>query len=454
MKLGTRKILDRAFSGLGLTSIILMAASLIILLTPIIIGGTDAFVFKGTIEHRAFQLNHFGRGDSEKIERQMAEAASARQPVYDMIEDFRAEMKTMRGPDKRYFQEELDGVIAALNELIGPMPGQDLAQLARTKYGATRWDRAQENLKHLLYTEQWASAAPGEWATKTYMPRADTFADTALYPMFGYVESNLQEMLRPQWTFYWQFLSDEPIDDHMFGGIWPMMVGTFYLTIGAMLFAVPMGVLTAIYLVEYARDTKLVRLLRTCISTLAGVPSIVFGLFGMAFFIRGFDLGGWHFSVSDNKSVLAGALTLGLLVLPTVIRASEEALKAVPRAYKEAALSLGAGRWRTVLTVVLPAALPGVLTGTIISMGRAAGETAPIIFTAAVSTGVVLAPWQVQEATPALPWNVYAMVAEHKEREALRHVQYGMVMVLISIVLLLNIAAILLRARISRKLRG
>ncbi|MCX7008039.1 MAG: ABC transporter permease subunit, partial [Kiritimatiellaeota bacterium] len=129
-----------------------------------------------------------------------------------------------------------------------------------------------------------------------------------------------------------------------------------------------------------ARENRLVRLLRICISTLAGVPSIVFGLFGLAFFINAIHLSG-------NKSVLVGSLTLGLLILPTIIRASEEALRAVPATYKQAALSLGAGQWRAVRTVILPAALPGILTGIIISMGRAAGETAPIIFTAAVSVG-------------------------------------------------------------------
>lgn len=454
MNLNTRKILDRAFSGLGLTSIFLLAGSLLVLLLPIIFGGFDAFVFKATIEHRAFQADHFNRGDKAGLQAQLEAARQARRPVFEMIERFRDEMKEMRGPDRRYFQEELQTVISQLNQLIGPLPGQQTAELARTSYGTTRWDRAQEALTHLLYVEQWTQPEAGQWAEKSLAPRATIFAGTTLEPMFDYVQANLDDMLLPQWTFYWQFLTDEPIDDHMFGGIWPMILGTIYLTIAAMVFAVPLGVLTAIYLVEYARQSWAVDLLRTCISTLAGVPSVVFGLFGMAFFIRGFDIAGYHFNVSDSKSVLAGALTLGLLVLPTVIRAAEEALKAVPQTYKEAALSLGAGRWRTVLTVVLPAALPGVLTGTIISMGRAAGETAPIIFTAAVSTGVVLAPWQLDQATSALPWNIYAMVAEHKEREALRHVQYGMVMVLISIVLLLNIAAILLRARISRKLHN
>jgi len=183
-------------------------------------------------------------------------------------------------------------------------------------------------------------------------------------------------------------------------------------------------------------------------STLAGVPSIVFGLFGLAFFIN-------TLHVSPGKSVLAGALTLALLVLPTVIRASEEAIRAVPQAYKEAALALGAGRWHTVLTVILPAALPGILTGIVISMGRAAGETAPIIFTAAVSVGA--APGLLElfdRSTPALPWNIYNIATEHAAADEIRHVQYGMVATLVAIVLALNLAAIVLRARVARKQRG
>jgi phosphate transport system permease protein len=143
------------------------------------------------------------------------------------------------------------------------------------------------------------------------------------------------------------------------------------------------------------------------------------------------------------------------MILPTVIRASEEAILAVPFAYKEAALGLGAGRWRTVLTVILPAALPGILTGIVISMGRAAGETAPIIFTAAVSVGLALNPLQtLNNPTPALPWNIYNLCTEHEAVDEIRHVQYGMVFTLVALVLLLNIIAIALRARISRKLRG
>jgi phosphate transport system permease protein len=153
--------------------------------------------------------------------------------------------------------------------------------------------------------------------------------------------------------------------------------------------------------------------------------------------------------------VLAGSLTLALLILPTIIRASEEAIRAVPQTYKEAALSVGAGRWHTVLTVILPASLPGILTGIVISMGRAAGETAPIIFTAAVSMGKPLKLAQtLTQPTPALPWNIYNLCTEHEAVEQIRYVQFGMVMTLVLLVLLLNVTAIVLRARIAKKLRG
>ena len=176
--------------------------------------------------------------------------------------------------------------------------------------------------------------------------------------------------------------------------------------------------------------------------------SIVFGLFGLAFFINAVH-------VSPSKSVLAGSLTLALMILPTVIRASEEAIRAVPRAFKEAALSLGAGRWHAVRSVILPAALPGVLTGVVISMGRAAGETAPIIFTAAVSVGKPLAIWQtLTQPTPALSWNIYNLATEHEAVDLVRHVQYGLALTLVGLVLLLNLAAIVLRARLARRMRN
>jgi phosphate transport system permease protein len=335
-----------------------------------------------------------------------------------------------------------------LHKLLGPFPDEARPVTIWEQYGTTRWDRTQVALRHLLHIEEYDYSDPTKMGVKVYRPRAEDWQGSGLEPLFAYVQEHAEEMMRPRWTFHWRFLTQEPIGMQRFGGIGPALLGTIYLTIGTMIFAVPMGVIAAIYLVEYASESRLVALLRSCISTLAGVPSIVFGLFGLAFFIDALH-------VSPSKSVLAGSLTMALLVLPTVIRASEEALRSVPATYREAALSLGAGRWRTIVTVLLPAAMPGVLTGIVISMGRAAGETAPIIFTAAVSEGVALKVWQtVSQGTPALSWNIYNLVSEHMAADEIRHVQYGMVTVLVLLVLLLNGAAFVLRARISRKLRG
>jgi phosphate transport system permease protein len=283
---------------------------------------------------------------------------------------------------------------------------------------------------------------------KVYVSRKNDFAGTQLEPLFSYLENNLDLLLMPRLTFYYGFLTDESFDSHFLGGIWPELLGTLYLTLGAMLFAVPLGIIAAIYLTEFAKESTLISILRTFISTLAGVPSIVFGLFGLAFFIN-------TIGVSSSKSVLAGSLTLAILILPTIIRSSEEAIKAVPNTFREAAFSLGASKIYTVLFVVLPSALSGILTGTVISMGRAAGETAPIIFTAAVSVGKPLQLLEVfKQPTPALSWNIYNLATEHEAVDQIRHVQFGMVFTLIMLVLTLNLVAIVVRAKIAKKMRG
>jgi phosphate transport system permease protein len=448
MDLRSRKLLDRSFSGLGVFSIVLLTASLLVILGPIFVRGSRAFVFKATVEHRRLMLEKFGRGKRPKVEREIAEVEQARQPVYDMIAKFEEELKSREFMERQKYRGPLRELKDLLQELLGPFPGEPRPVLIRQQYGQTRWERAQVKLHHLLNIERYDYSRKDRVGRKYYVQRVEDFRDTALEPLFAYVEKNVHRMLRPRWTVYWRFLFDESRDAHFFGGIWPEMLGTFYLTLGAMVFGVPMGVIAAIYLTEYAGQGPLISLLRTCISTLAGVPSIVFGLFGLTFFIN-------TMHVSHSKSVLAGSLTLALLILPTIIRASEEAIRAVPMTYKEAALSLGASKWRTVLTVILPAALPGILTGIVISMGRAAGETAPIIFTAAVSVGKPLKIWQtLTQPTPALPWNIYNLATEHEAVDEIRHVQYGMVVTLVALVLLLNIAAIVLRARVSKKLKG
>jgi phosphate transport system permease protein len=441
-------MLDRSFTASGFLAIALMTAALVILLAPMFARGVGALVFTATVEHRRLILEKFERGDRAGVEAEVAAARAAREPVYAMLAAYGKELESLPGPERRKRRAEFKEIEQALQALFGPAPGAPRPMLMRDLYGQTRWDRAQVKLQRVLLREEWDYSRPEKGGVRTLKPRAPDFAGTALAPLFPYLERNLERMLLPRKTVYWRFLTDESFDSHFFGGIRAELLGTFYLTVGAMLFAIPMGVIAAIYLTEYARENAFVNFLRTCISTLAGVPSIVFGLFGLAFFIN--TLG-----VSDSKSVLVGSLTLALMVLPTVIRSSEEAILAVPRTYKEAALSLGAGRWHTVLTVILPAALPGILTGTVISMGRAAGETAPIIFTAAVSVGKPLALWQVlSHPTPALSWNIYNLATEHEAVDEIRHVQYGLVLVLVVLVLLLNLAAILLRARIAKRLRG
>ena len=513
MKLGTRKLLDRSFSALGLFSILIMGAALLVILTPIFKRGAGAFVFKATVEHRRLLLERFERGNPDALAAELEAAQLARRPVYDMLTRFEAEQaheldalrptltalaaredsigrlvqRRLRRMDEGAFLENvetvgkllerlrghvdsesiaadialIDGVLQRIeakmtsfvdlkervDDLLGPAPGAATPALPRKQYGATRWDRAQFRLSELLYVERWDYSGDG-MGRKLLTPRADAFRGTQLAALFDYVETHAEAMLRPRFTFYWGFLADKPLDIHIFGGILPELMGTLYLTLGAILFAVPIGIVAAIYFTEYAKPGRAVTFLRTCVSTLAGVPSIVFGMFGLAFFLNVCHM---------PKGVLAGALTLSLVILPTIIRASEEAIRAVPHTYREAALGLGAGRWHTIVTVILPAALPGILTGTVISMGRAAGETAPIIFTAAASVAATLslnplAAWN--QPTGALSWNIYNLCTEHEAVNEIRHVQFGMVAVLVTLVLLLNGSAILLRARIARKLKG
>jgi len=448
MRLQTRKLLDKAFSGLGLIAIAVMGVALLLILTPIVWRGSKAFVFKGTIEHRRVMIEQFDRGNAERFTHEMEQVTAAREPVFHMLNNFKAEMKGMKRSERRKYKAAFKEVKKAIKVLLGPAPGERTPVLLRQRYGQTRWDRTLVKLHKVLYSEEWDYSNADAMGVLIETPRVEQFTGTQLEPLFHYLENNIDDMMRPKTTFYWQFITDKSKDSHIFGGIWPEVLGTLYLTLGAMIFAIPMGVIAAIYLCEYAKEGHVVSFLRICISTLAGVPSIVFGLFGLAFFLN-------TIQVSDSKSVLAGSLTLSLLILPTIIRSSEEAILAVPRAYKEAALGLGAGRWHTVLTVILPAALPGILTGIVISMGRAAGETAPIIFTAAVSVGAPLKIWEtLNQPTPALPWNIYNLCTEHEAVDEIRHVQYGMVFTLVAIVLLLNLFAILMRARISKKLRG
>lgn len=448
MRLATRKLLDRAFSGGGFFAIVLMVAALFVILVPVIVKGATSVVFRATVGHRKLMVERFGKGDRSALARELEIVAQARAPLYAILDEFKQELALMPSEARRPYVAKVRELETLLRDLLGPAPGEPLPVLPRYQYGQTRWDQAQKKLKEILFVQGYDYSDPRRMGKLVLTPRRELFEGTRLVALFDYLEAHAEEMLRPRWTVYWRFFTLPSIDAHFFGGIWPEILGTFYLTVGAILFAVPFGVGAAIYLVEYAKEGPVVQALRTCISSLAGVPSIVFGLFGLSFLIN-------TLHVSTSKSVLAGAITLALLVLPTVIRASEEAIRAVPTTYREASMSLGASKWKTVVSVVLPAALPGILTSVVISMGRAAGETAPIIFTAAVSVGKPLKLWEtLSKPTPALPWNIYNLATEHEAVDQIRHVQYGMVVTLVTLVLLLNATAIVLRARLARKLRG
>jgi phosphate transport system permease protein len=239
----------------------------------------------------------------------------------------------------------------------------------------------------------------------------------------------------------WTFLTQAPYASMTKGGIFPAIMGTFLLSFGAMVIAFPWGVATAIYLHEYARPGVFMRIVRLGINNLAGVPSVVFGLFGLAFFVIWLKMG---------VSLLAGALTLGALILPVIIGTSEEALRGVPQTYREASLGLGATKWQTIYRVVLPAALPSMLTGSILGISRAAGETAAIMFTAAVFFTPRL-PGSIFDSVMALPYHIYVLATAGTEIEKTRPLQYGTALVLIALVLGMNLIAILLRARLQRR---
>lgn len=241
----------------------------------------------------------------------------------------------------------------------------------------------------------------------------------------------------------WEFLSQPPMESMTQGGILPCIVGTVCLSFGAILVALPIGIASAVYLNEYARPGKVVWLIRLGINNLAGVPSVVFGLFGLGFFVVILDMG---------VSIAAGALTLGAMSLPVIIGATEEALKSVPDTYREASLGLGATRWQTIWRVVLPSALPGILTGAILGISRAAGETAPIMFTGAVFLTPKL-PTSIFNEVMALPYHIYVLATAGTDIEKTRHLQYGTAIVLIALVLGMNLLAIIWRARLRKSLQ-
>ena len=238
----------------------------------------------------------------------------------------------------------------------------------------------------------------------------------------------------------WEFLSQMPREGMTEGGILPAIVGTLLLTFISMVVALPLGIGTAIYLNEYARDGWLKRVIHIATNNLAGVPSVVFGLFGMALFVKGMDFG---------TSLLAGGLTLALVALPVIIRTSEEALLSVPKEYRHASLALGATRWQTIHRVVLPAGASGILTGSILSVGRVAGETAPILFTAAAYFLPRL-PEKLQDQVMALPYHLYVISTSGTQIEKSRPIAYGTAVVLLFLVLGMNLLAVALRHRFRK----
>ncbi len=253
--------------------------------------------------------------------------------------------------------------------------------------------------------------------------------------LVGYVVSGGWHVLS------WQFLTQPPTNGMRDGGIWPAIFGTIVLMALTSLSATPLGVACAIYLVEYAREGWFVRLIRLSIRNLSGVPSVVYGLFGVGLFVNGLGFG---------PSLLASGLTLGLLTLPWTITASEEALRRVPRSYRDGALALGATPWEAIWTNVLPAALPGVLTGIILGLARAAGETAPILFTGVTFSRPDM-PASLLDTYMALPYHLYILSTQHQDIVAVRPVAFATATVLLGLVLLVNGSAAIVRARVRAR---
>ena len=242
-------------------------------------------------------------------------------------------------------------------------------------------------------------------------------------------------------TISWEFLTQAPRRGMTEGGIFPAIMGTFFVTIITAVLAIPLGMFAAIYLNEYAKQNRLTRLIRLSIRNLSGVPSIVYGLFGVILFVN---------VLSFGTSILSAGLTLGLLTLPWTITASEEALKTIPNSYREGSLALGATKWQAIRTNVLPYAMPGMLTGTVLGLARAAGETAPIMFTGAAFFLPFL-PKGLGDQFMALPYHLYVMATQHHAIAKVRPIAYGTALVLLLLVLGMNLIVVIIRYRLRRK---
>ena len=237
----------------------------------------------------------------------------------------------------------------------------------------------------------------------------------------------------------WEFLAGFPSNGMRAGGILPAIVGTLYLTLGTAVFSVPLGLAAAIYLAEYARENWLTRLIRIAIINLAGIPSVVYGLFGLGLFV---------FFLKFGTSILSASLTLSIMTLPVIISAAEEALRSVPQAFRTVSISLGGTRWQTIRRIILPQALPGIITGVILGLERAAGETAPILFTGAAFFLPRL-PNSPFDATMALPYHLFVISTQVPNMPF--QIQYGTALVLLVFVLGMNVIATIIRSRARAK---
>ncbi len=235
----------------------------------------------------------------------------------------------------------------------------------------------------------------------------------------------------------WSFLTEMPSDGMRAGGIFPAIVGTLWLTLGTIIISVPFGVLTGVYLVEYAKDNLLTRIINLTIINLAGIPSIIYGLFGMALFA---------IFLNFDVSILSGSLTLGIMCLPVIITATRESLLAIPKHLRESSLALGATKWETIIKVILPAAMPGILTGVILSISRAAGETAPIMFTA-VAFYLPFLPLTYWDQVMALPYHLYVISTQVPNMPAAY--MSGTLFVLVVITISFNLLGAFIRYRFN-----
>ena len=241
----------------------------------------------------------------------------------------------------------------------------------------------------------------------------------------------------------WDFLTKAPEEGMTKGGIFPAIVGTFYLIVGSSIISFPIGIMSGIYMNEYATNGKVVRFIRIMTNNLSGVPSVVFGLFGMSLFVNAL---GW------GDSIIAGSFTLALMSLPLIIRTTEEALKSIDDSFRHGSLALGATKLQTIRRVVLPMAFPNIITGLILSVGRVSGETAPILFTVAAYFLPQL-PGSIFDQCMALPYHLYVISTSGTDIEASRGMAYGTALVLIAIVLVVNLLANLLRNYFAKKVK-